>query len=87
MDWQGVTMPEGAEILTVQIQNDVPYLWALVDPEARTEIRGIAMFGTGHPIDYDIGASGRYISTFQLRNGELVFHVFENLDKSQRARR
>ena len=70
-------MPKDAEILTVQTQNGKPCLWALVDPKAETEIRVIEIFGTGHPVLSDMGTSRKYISTFQMQEGRLVFHVFE----------
>jgi len=76
-DGQNISMPVGSEILTVQTQNEEPCLWALVDPKATTEIRFFEIFGTGHPVGYDMGVSRKYISTFQLRGGALVFHVFE----------
>jgi hypothetical protein len=74
---RNISMPIGAEILTVQVQDGGPCLWALVDPKAETEIRTIEMFGTGHPVLSDMGTSRKYISTFQMHGGELVFHVFE----------
>ena len=76
-DGQNISMPIGAEILTVQAQNGEPCIWALVDPKADTEIRFFEIFGTGHPIFSDAGVSRKYISTFQLRGGNLIFHVFE----------
>jgi len=77
-DSQNISMPKGSQILTVQTQFDVPCLWALVDPaEKNTEARLIETFGTGHDLHYDMGASREYIGTFQLHEGQLVFHVFE----------
>lgn len=76
-DLQEVLLPIGAEILTIQVQNEIPCLWALVDPDQIKEIVNIEIFGTGHPISYDIGVSRKYISTFQLNDGQLVFHTFE----------
>ena len=76
-DGQNISMPKGADILTVQVQDGLPFLWALVDPKAETEIRFIEIFGTGNPILSDMGTSRKYISTFQMREGRLVFHVFE----------
>jgi hypothetical protein len=66
-------MPEGAEILTVQMQNGEPCLWALVDAHLPTTNRKILIRGTGH----DASGVGRYISTFQMKGGALVFHAFE----------
>ncbi len=78
--WQNITMPIGAEILTVQIQNEEPCLWALVNPKAETESRRIGMFGTGTSVSYDMRASRKYISTLQMKNGLFVLHVFEYTD-------
>ena len=76
-DKQTIEMPVNAEILTVQTQNEIPCLWALVDPDDPKEDRVIKIFGTGHPIVYDAGVDRKYIGTYQLRGGSLVFHVFE----------
>lgn len=73
LDEQQVEMPIGAGIMTVQMQNGQPCLWALVDTRNSPEIRKILIRGTGHPA-VDVG---RYISTFQMKGGELVFHAFE----------
>ena len=77
-DVQHIQLPAGSEILTVQTQFDIPRLWALVDPnESDTEERTIEMFGTGHDIHCDMGIDRKYIATFQIRAGNLVFHAFE----------
>ena len=76
-DTQSIEMPKGSEILTVQTQQGIPCLWALVDPESESEIRTIELFGTGHPIYYDMGISRNYIGTFQMEEGRIVFHAFE----------
>lgn len=79
LDWQEVEMPAEAEILTVQNQNEVACLWALVNPNGdKAEKRQIEIFGTGHPVPCDMGVSRKYISTFQIESG-LVFHAFERL--------
>lgn len=76
-DEQQILMPEGAEILTVQLQDGEPQLWALVETELPKTKRYIEIFGTGNPIT-GIGPH-KYIATYQLRGGALVFHVFEYL--------
>jgi len=73
-----IVMPVGAEVLTVQSQNNEACLWALVDPDSERETRVFDVYGTGHNIRYDIGIDRKYIATFQLNDG-LVFHVFERL--------
>lgn len=76
-----VIMPEGAEILTVQTQKGIPCIWALVDKKQENkETKIIEVFGTGHDIhDLMHGQTRKYIGTFQLHQGELIFHVFEVL--------
>ena len=49
-DRQVVEMPEKARLLTVQVQAGIVYLWALVNPANRSQMRGIGIFGTGQPI-------------------------------------
>jgi len=66
-------IPVGAQLLTVQTQNNAPQLWALVDPEAPKELIKIGVCGTGQPINVHVGI---YLGTFQLSGGSLVFHAF-----------
>ena len=73
LDQQDVEMPMGAALMTVQMQNGQPCLWALVDTKNTREKRKVLIRGTGHPAS-DLG---RYISTFQMKGSELVFHAFE----------
>ena len=74
-DIQSVDMPKGAEILTVQNQNDTPCIWALVDSENETVKRTFEIHGTGNPIDHDYNL--KYIGTYQQLDGRLVWHLFE----------
>ena len=79
---QGIELPEGYKILTVQIQNDIPCLWVLIDPEVtKKELVEIEVFGTGHDIFHIDGKTERkYIDTFQLHHGgALIFHVFQRI--------
>jgi hypothetical protein len=73
-DTQELMLPEGAEILTVQMQDGYPRLWALVDPHAPKKRRYIDIYGTGHPVG---DKHGQYLGTFQEHGGQLVWHVFE----------
>lgn len=76
-DNQVIEMPIGSELLTVQVQNGKPCLWALVNPTKNKEKRFIEMFGTGHEIHYDMGISRNYLGTLQFHDGLLIVHVFE----------
>ena len=73
---QTVEMPFGSKILTVQVQQETPCLWALVDPGLYTVRREIHIVGTGHELEISLSAL-KYINTFQQANGSLVWHVFE----------
>lgn len=68
-----VRMPHNAQILTVQMQQGVPCLWALVDPDAPTAARRFVARGTGQDAD---GLDARaYCGTVQ--QGGFVWHLFE----------
>ncbi len=71
-DEQTLQIPNGAQLLTVQTQGEIPCLWALVDPNAERKPCVVQTYGTGHPIR-EVGA---YLSTYQMSGGALVFHVF-----------
>lgn len=71
-----VDVPNGSEILTVQVQREQPCVWALVDvSETRMVRRCFMMFATGQPIPDRF--DGTYVGTYQLESLSLVFHVFE----------
>ncbi len=71
-----IDIPIGAEILTVQSQNNSPCLWALVDEDAETERVTFRTFDTGQPIPPDGDFDMIYIGTYQIYEGDGVFHVF-----------
>ena len=69
-----VVMPVGAKILCCQTQNEKPYLWALVDPEAPKEQRQFQVIPTG--VDFD-PTGFTYLGSFHGVMGWMVFHLFE----------
>ena len=76
---QEILMPKGAEILCIQIQQDKPTIWALVEflpPEKRI----FEVFGTGHNIKSGGDIKRDYVGTYQVGDGHLVFHVFERIN-------
>ena len=76
-DLQELPLPEGAEILTAQMQYDNLCLWAAVDTNVGKMVnRQIEIIGTGHPIE---AAQRDYIGTVQIHGGALVLHVFERM--------
>lgn len=70
-----IGLPPGAKFLSVQIQNGVPQSWWLVDESREQEFRTFRVFGIGHEVPVD--ESLQYLGTFQLHDGSLVFHLFE----------
>lgn len=73
-DYQAIDMPIGAEILTVQTQNAIPCIWAMVDPDLASVKYEFGLFGTGFQISDEF--KGKYIGTYQLSDGAFVGHVF-----------
>ena len=72
-DFQILKVPQNRKFLTVQVQNEKPYIWAEVDTDSPTVDINIYVFGTGHPIPpIDIN----YIGTVQMYEGRGVFHVY-----------
>jgi DNA-directed RNA polymerase subunit RPC12/RpoP len=69
-----ISMPMAAQILTVQTQKETPCLWAMVETDAPLTTRKFCIRGTGHPFK---GNEGKYLGTFRLQGGDLVFHLFE----------
>lgn len=69
-----ISMPRCAFLLSVQLQNGKPAMWAVVDPAAPTEERRFGCFGTGNPLPDGFG--GTFVGTVILPVG-MVVHVFE----------
>lgn len=86
-DEQLVTMPKDAEILAVGNQDEKLCMWAIVNPDAETEKRKIAIRGTGHELGSiaiansgcckKTGIGAKFIGTVLMVGGGLVFHVFD----------
>lgn len=73
-DKQVVSMPINAEILTAQIQNGVPCIWALVDTSSPLSDVLVRVYPTGGEVA--TSPNLKYCGTFQMIGGGLVFHVF-----------
>jgi hypothetical protein len=71
-----IDMPEGATILLIDAQQNIPCIWALVNPKAAVKPRQFRLYGTGSPIE---GKLGSHVGSFQMHNGQLVWHVFEDI--------
>lgn len=94
VDRQTILMPAGADVIACQAQGDDgmrprnpidplgriperPMLWALVDAHGSPEARTFRTVGTGRDLVEDVPL--RYVGTYQLDGGALVFHVFEEV--------
>lgn len=69
-----IPMPQGARILSVAVQRNQPCIWALVDPQAPTEMRRFRTVATGMQFCPD---ELTFIGTFHGVEGWMVFHLFE----------
>ena len=82
---QYLVMPKGAEILSVQVQNNSPFLYAMVNPnQTEKEERVFRIYATGTSINDDMGFDVKYIGTFIINDpqhptGTFVGHLFEQL--------
>ena len=73
-DLQEIMLPLGYEILSIQVQKEVPCIWYKCDPEQTFEVPLlIAMYATGQEL---LVNQMKYFTTYQLEGGNLVFHVY-----------
>jgi len=71
---QNIKMPKVSKILSIQIQNNKPVLWALVDDNVDKETIVIKLYTTGG--DATSAFREEYLGTVKMHNG-LVFHYFK----------
>ena len=74
-DYPVVSMPKGARVLSVGVQHGEVQVWALVDPEAPTELRRFMKIDTGQCMTEPCVERIRFIGTVQM--GDLVWHIFD----------
>ena len=67
-----LAMPEGAQVLTAQLQREAPCIWAIVDIDNHMVEHKFILLGTGRTF---LEEGLKYISTFQQR--PFVWHLFE----------
>jgi hypothetical protein len=77
MPSQSVSLPEKAEILSIQFQRDDLCMWYKCDPHTTIrEERYIHIYATGAQTLPDNGDE-RYITTVQQNDGEFIWHIYE----------
>lgn len=70
-----IELPADSVPLSVQVQNEKPVMWCLVDTDNLMINRTFIVYGTGEKIDPEL--SLKYIGTFQL--DWMVFHLFKEI--------
>lgn len=77
-DRVSILMPKGARILCFQTQEEIPCIWAAVDPGALMVPRRFRVVGTGHEVKVDVDSmASAYVGTAQMMGGRLVWHLFD----------
>lgn len=76
---QHLSMPPGAELLSVDNQQGTLTLWARVivsyeSPHPMEQIT-IGVFGTSHDLPEDVNVA-QFIGTVLIFDGQLIWHVF-----------
>lgn len=84
---QMIEIPNGAKILTLQIQikegqesevpvtTETPCIWALVNTDAGMGKKKILMYATGKEVNTNKELI--YIGSVQVLDGKEIYHVFE----------
>jgi len=80
-DIQILQIPSGGVILSCQIQKGKPCLWVMVEPELKKTDRFIEIIGTGNPAHETLNVKRIFIDTIQIDGGDLVFHIFERVER------
>lgn len=75
---QEIEFPENAKILTAQVQDNIPCIWAEVDDsKAKKEIKTFYLIPTGE----EVNNGSRYIATLPFNNGKIIQHLYESVEK------
>lgn len=67
-------MPFNSKILSFQLQKGVPMIWCQVNTDLKLIERKFRLCGTEHELE---NKYWKFIGTIQLREGNMVFHLFE----------
>ena len=66
------------EPLSIEMQNEKPVLYAIIDDETPKQNVVLRTYGTGVQLD-DYETRDHYIGTYMLMGGDLVYHVFKHI--------
>lgn len=73
---QTISIPEGAEFLSVIEQNNLPVVYFLVDPNQEDWPVTFQLLGTGQPIPEDLPKYFLYLGTVSISDGKLIWHIY-----------
>jgi hypothetical protein len=73
-----IGMPYGADILDIQMQDEVPCIWAIVEPKNMSIPRHFRILGTGHLFDKETDKY-RLIYVGTIHMPPFVWHLFEEI--------
>ncbi len=77
---QELEVPYGATFLSLIAQNDLPTLYAQVDPDTDLKEKWcIYIRGTGHTIGREMTGASLFIGTISTHGGDLVWHVWRRV--------
>lgn len=72
-----IIMPRNACVLSAQIQDGNPVVWAIVNRDESIMVyHWFFIIPTGHPIDFTI--EKKFLGTIELNNRNLVVDIFDN---------
>ena len=73
---QWLTVPKGAELLTIELQGGFPFLWVLVDDAQTVFVKcEIVIYKTGEKIR-EYWTREQYLGTLIVANDTKVYHFF-----------
>jgi hypothetical protein len=72
-----LSMPKDSKVLCLKVQHGIACVWVLVDTKKEPTQTRFEVFGTGWEIKKDVDYLD-YIDTWQIANGELIFHLFKD---------
>ncbi len=70
-----IDIHEGAETLSVMVQDDVPCLWAIVDTERPVVKRHFIIYATGSELKEP--ETLLWVATFGHLDNNFIYHCFE----------
>ena len=75
-----IKMPVNSKILNFHVQNNIPYIWVLVDEDNPLRERYFSIVGTGEEIDI-LCEQLIYIGTIHIKieDMNIVWHLFEDI--------